>query len=460
MSMFRSLGLFPSRNASPYRGPVARLALEALEVRALLSFQPAVDYGLGALNSPNHIAAADFNHDRVPDLVTADGLDRSISVLLGNGDGTFQEAASYFALWAPYFVATGDFDRDGNVDLVTANLKGEGTRSVTIWRGQGDGTFQESGDYAAATVPSGIVADDFNNDGALDVAVMGGLELSVLLGTGDGALQSAVSYDAGNTKFGVAVGDFNEDGNKDLATANWFGETVSLLLGRGDGSFDTPVAFPAKLYAWGVAVGDFDRDGNQDLAVPNLRSADLSVFLGSGDGTLQPRTDYTVGPQDSNPQSVAVADFNKDGREDLVVNNSLLGVSVLLGVGNGTFRAPLHFGAGDDPRYVAAADFNSDSFQDMAVTNFGSQSVSVLLNDGRWRRPILMPDPTPPGTPDVPTPAPSTPLRPSEDAVVFVADGGDENKDITRVRPSRRSLPPFSNDRPLSGFAEAWNMLA
>ena len=352
----------------------------------------------------------------MPDLVTANGLDRTLSVLLGEGDGTFQPARSDLAFWAPYFVAAGDFDRDGNVDLVTANLAGEGGRGVTMWLGKGDGTFQEAGDFPAATTPSGIASADFNHDRGLDVAVMGGQQLSILLGNGDGSFQAAIPHHAGRTTFGVAAGDFNEDGIPDLATANWFDESVSLLLGQGDGSFHGPVSFPAKLYAWGAAVGDFDLDGNQDLAVPNLRSADLSVFPGQGDGTLRTRTDYAVGPPNSSPQSIAVADFNNDGRLDLVVNNHLLGVSVLLGSGNGTFQPPLHFAAGDGPRYVAVADYNADGFQDMAVTNFGSQSVSVLLNDARWPTPPpspgLVESLAPSGIPFAPMPFPAVSLQP------------------------------------------------
>lgn len=364
--------------------------LELLEARTVPSFLPAVHYDLGPFTSPNHIASGDFNGDGTLDLVTANGLNRSFSVLLGNRGGTFQSARNEFALWAPYFVVAGHLDGDGRLDLVTTNLAGDVERAITVWRGRGDGTFQEDRDYAAARTPSGLVAGDFNNDGRLDVAVMGALELSVLVGNGDGTFQAARNLYAGRTTFGVAVGDFNNDGNQDLATANWFDDSVSVLLGNGDGSFQNPVAYAAVRYAWGVVVGDFNGDRHQDLAVPNLRSADLSVFLGNGDGTFRPRVDYRVGPDGSNPQSVSIGDFNGDGRQDLVVNNSLLGVSVLLGTGDGSFQGPLHYAAGMNPRHVAVEDFNGDGFVDLAVTNFESHSVSVLLNDADWGQPALI----------------------------------------------------------------------
>jgi hypothetical protein len=206
------------------------------------SFAPHVDYPVGA--DPAWMLTADLNLDGKLDLVTANAGDDNISVLLGKGDGTFQSATNYVLTGGanPYQVAVGDFNHDGKPDLAVADFN---TNTISILMGNGDGTFQPHVEYPTTSFPFGIVVGDFNGDGALDLAVtdlpatnancfVSGSEcpgtLSLLFGNGDGTFQPHVDYPVGLSPVGLAEADLNGDGGADLAVANSESGTVSLLL--------------------------------------------------------------------------------------------------------------------------------------------------------------------------------------------------------------------------------------
>src|SRR5206468_2887014 len=179
----------------------------------------------------------------------------------------------------------------------------------------------------------------------------------------------------------VAAADFNRDGPADLAAADSNSNTVSVLLGNGDGTFQTARNVVAGSGPSSAAVGDFNGDGSADLAVTAYYSNLVSVLLGNGDGTFQAPRVYGVG--NTGPWWLAVGDFNRDGIQDLAVadyhSNTPSTASVLLGNGDGTFRAALTFGVGAGAAYIAAADFNGDGLLDLAVANYGSNLTPVLF---------------------------------------------------------------------------------
>ena len=333
-----------AKSGSPFVDLLMTLSLQILILAGSaqaqnVSFLVSGQFGAGP--DPVSVTVGDFNGDGIQDLAVAnhetyDGPD-GISVLLGNGDGTFQEAINFGSGGnVASFVAVGDFNGDGVQDLVVAN----------------------SGDFDSGNV-------------------------SVLLGNGDGTLQTARSLGAGSNPFSVAVGDFNGDGVQDLAITNGGSAHVSVLLGNGDGTFQAAVNFGVGIRPAVVTVGDFNGDGIQDLAVANNGSNNLSVLLGNGDGTFQVAVNFGAG---GSPLSVAVADFNGDGVQDLAVaNEGSNNVSVLLGNGDGTFQAAVNFGAGVNPISVAVGDFNGDGRPDLAVANdfFGIDPglVTVLINN-------------------------------------------------------------------------------
>ncbi len=356
------------------------LTLEALEARNLLSFLPPADFGAG--QAPRSVAVGDFNGDGVADLAIADEANGSVSILLGNGDGSFQPAGSYATGTQAQSVAVGDFNGDGIPDLAVANW-GNGTVSVLL--GNGDGTFQSAVNYAVGLNPHDVAVGDVNGDGNLDLVVAnyGSNSVDVLLGNGDGTFQNAMHFGTDRNPHGLAIGDFNGDGNLDLAVANNGSNTVSILLGNGDGTFSNPVQYVAGLAPTSVAVGDFQDNGVLDLVVTDIQSSSVSVLLGNGDGTFQSPVSYNSGL--NTPCSVVVGDFNQDGALDLAVaNQGSNTVSVLLGNNDGTFRPAENYRAGVGSWSLAVGDFNGDGYSDLAVADSASNNVSVLVNDGQW----------------------------------------------------------------------------
>ena len=381
--------------------------------------------GLGA----NAVLLSDVNGDGNLDLVVANGYsddtrtNGSVSVLLGNGDGTFQQAVSYGSGGIDAVSVTiGDVNGDGKLDLAVANQcvdVGCANGSVAVLLGNGDGTFQPAVSYSSGAAYSEAVAiADVNRDGVPDVLVANQCvdntcasgEVSVLLGNGDGTLQPAVSYGSGGkTTNSLAVGDVNGDGNPDLVTGNSCASsnnctsgTVAVLLGNGDGTFQAAVSYGSGGEATdSVAIADVNGDGKPDLMVANqcvtssnCTSGTVAVLIGNGDGTFQPALSYGSGGQTA--YSVAVGDINGDGKPDLIVANQCPSsdncantVGVLLGNGDGTFQSAVSYGAGgSQAASVAIGDINGDGKVDLVVANQCASSrcatgtVGVLLGNG------------------------------------------------------------------------------
>ena len=255
----------------------------------------------------------------------------------------------------------------------------------------GDGTFGAHTDLAAGNGPASTTIGDFNSDGFADLAAANTPDgdVSVMLGAGDGSFGAKTDFLAGGTADAVAAGDFNADGAEDLAVANRNVDKVSILFGADSGSFGVPTSFATGNGPVAIAIGDFNADRVEDLALSNFDGSptpaegSVSVLLGVGNGTFGPKTDYEV---DFPTPSVAVGDFNADGFDDLVTANEYNGrtVSVLLndGDGDGSFADDTLFQVGIAPRGVAVGDFNSDGSDDLAVTSSFEGFVSVLLGTG------------------------------------------------------------------------------
>src|SRR5438876_796187 len=244
----------------------------------------------------------------------------------------------------------------------------------------------------AGSNPTSAAVGDFNGDGKVDLAVAnsgasnGVASVSVLLGRSDGTFNPAVNYSGGFGSLSLAVGDFNRDGKLDLVEANFSTGNVTILLGNGNGTFQAPRSYGTNGAPTSVAVGDFNRDGKLDLVVANLvnnsgGAGSMGVLLGNGDGTFQPVVNYGLG---SNPDSVAIGDFNGDGKLDLAVANSggygnPASMKLLLGNGNGTFQPALEFvGAGSpNPSSLAVGDFIGHGRLDVAVAD--GSTVATLL---------------------------------------------------------------------------------
>jgi hypothetical protein len=394
------------------------------------TFQPAVSYSSGGVYS-EAVVVADVNRDGVPDVLVANQcIDNScasgeVSVLLGNGDGTFQPAVSYGSGGkTTNSLAVGDANGDGNPDLMVVNSCASSNDctqgTVAVLLGNGDGTFQPAVSYGSGgEAADSVVIADVNSDGKLDLMVANQCASSsnctsgtvaVLIGNGDGTFQPASGYGSGGpTAYSVAVGDINGDGKTDLIVANQCASTgncantVGVLLGNGDGTFQSALNYGAGgSQASSVAIGDVNGDGKADLVVANqcassssCAAGSVGVLLGNGNATFQARVSYQTGGSQAN--STAVADLNGDGNPDLIVANQCAdfncatgSVSVLLGNGDATFHAPVSYQTGGwQADSVAVGDVNGDGIPDLIVANQCVSSgsctngtVAVLAGNG------------------------------------------------------------------------------
>jgi hypothetical protein len=335
---------------------------------------------------PNAIAAADFNGDGKLDLAVVDSTSNSVSILLGNGDGTFQPPQDYATAPGPNAVAAADFNMDGNMDLAVASSD---SNVVSILLGNGDGTFQPHVRQPVAR-PGSLSAADLNGDGKPDLAVTGypvaggsskGAVPAVLLGNGDGTFQPPVSYGPGGLC--IATGDFNGDGVPDLAVGvdNGSYGGVTIMLGKGGGLFTPPPPhYQVLAKPIVMAAGDLNGDGKADLAVADQDSNAVSILLNDGAGGFRAKVDYAVLEQ---PSYLALGDFNGDGKPDLVVTDTAsYAFSILFGNGDGTFRPSVNYGLGLKPESVVVADFNRDGKLDLAIGTGVPNKIIVLLGNG------------------------------------------------------------------------------
>ena len=335
--------------------------------------------------NPSDVVLVDVNKDGNPDVLTANNGAGTASVLLGVGDGTFGAATPFVAGTQPFSLAVGDINHDGNPDMTVAN---QGSNDVTILLGNGAGSFSAAtgSPHAVGAGPRYMAIGDANRDGHLDLAVASftGGKVSLLLGDGAGGFgaDNPILTAAGASD--VSMGDLNNDGKPDMAVSNNTVGTISALLNTTPVSttlsMATAVNYAVGTNPYSVAIGDTNNDGKQDMAVANYASGFVSILSGVGDGTFNAAVNYTAG---TSPIFVALGDINNDGKLDLSVANYSSGnVSVLLGVGNGTFNAAVNYAAGTNPYSVTIGDVNNDGKPDMAVTNFTSNNISILLGVG------------------------------------------------------------------------------
>jgi len=411
------------------------------------TFQAPVTYTLSAYSE--QVITADFNGDGKADLAVANSStyggtgteNGNISVLLGNGDGTFQSPKAFQAGAGPASLAVGDLNGDGKLDLATVD---QWSNTVTVLFGNGDGTFQAFVPYSLGTSHAATVAvASLRKNGTADLVVTcDDVTVRVLLGNGDGTFQSPQSY---GTRAGTFLGppiiaDFNGDGNLDIAFADGAG-MAGVLLGNGDGTFGTELVFGTGNSPSSVVAADFNGDGKLDLATADGWGNTVTILFGNGDGTFQARNDY---PLPGSLTATALADLNDDGKLDVAVVTpcgttsgcSAGTVSILAGNGDTTFGVPNVFASGSGASSIAVGDFNKDGTLDLVTGNYfvseypyeGSNlfGMSVLLGNGDGTFQTHMDSPG--GQTDD--------LGYSEGASIAVADlNGDSNLDVVATGP-------------------------
>jgi uncharacterized protein (TIGR03437 family) len=363
--------------------------LLAMAAAGRAQFIPAPNSPFPGGMSPISVAVADFNGDSHLDIAIA-SQSGSVSVLLGDGTGNFSAAprATNIQIGTGSsilsFIVARDLNNDNRQDLAIANIS---SGNVTVLLGNGDGSFTPAphSPFAVGTNPNSIAVGDFNGDSIPDLAVanLGSRNVTILLGslTGQFTPSATSPLPAGNGPSSIAEGDFNNDGIADLAISNQLDNTVTLLLGKGGASF---VSAPASPFAAGaspgfVAVVDFNGDNNPDLAIANIDGNTITVLFGNGAGGFTPGASASA----NSPVAIAIADFNGDYLPDIAVaDQNTNNISVLLGSGTGGFKGASNspFAAGTSPRAIALGDFNEDGRPDLAIADLSGASITVLLN--------------------------------------------------------------------------------
>jgi hypothetical protein len=332
--------------------------------------------------TPDGLAAADFNGDGALDFVVANRNSTTTDIFLGLGGGRFGPSSGFEAGMFQTGLAAADFNGDGRPDIALG-----GTFGVASWTGAGDGTFQLAQTLPANLFTSWMTAGDFTGDGALDVAVTDFTQGQVILFEGDGRgefVRHASVGTADEPTF-VAAADFDRDGKLDLVVVDPGGDDVHLLLGTGSGTFPVVHLYGLMFDPTIAAVADFDGDGNLDVAVNDMGG--IGVLLGDGAGGLRlgPRV-----PSASGVVWLTSADLNGDGIADLVAGIVTNGIGsgnglvrIFVGNGDGTFRAGQTIPIGTLPQATVAADLNADGHPDLAVTDYSESTLTILLwNDG------------------------------------------------------------------------------
>ena len=362
------------------------------------TFRPRTDFPVGV--QAQAVAAGDFNSDGKVDLVvTLNSPQFSLALLAGTGTGTFN-APIFFpntsGFDSPAIAAT-DLNRDGKLDLVVMHTIAcftapcRAARSVTILLGNGNGTFQTPSEIDVGTGPMAMAIGDFNRDGIKDVAIGGGnTELSILLGVGNGTFvrQPVVTLVPGGDLFSacndIAVGDLNRDSIPDLVVPLGNGEGNAILIGNGNGTFQvrSRIQIDETFAPLHVAVADYNRDGLLDIArtMGDGTNGLLQILRGNGDGTFQAPNRYLVPPPGSSVGCLVIiaGDWNSDAKPDIafVVGGASAALDVLT---NTTGGVPPSLGVASLSLNPAAVTGGNSSTGTVTLTGVAPAATTVAI---------------------------------------------------------------------------------
>ena len=341
--------------------------------------------------TPYGVATGDFNRDGYPDVVVTSHGGTTASVLINRGAGVFTPGYICTVGTAPWGVAVGDFNVDGYDDFAVAN---EDSDNVSVCLNNRDGTFAPAANYTVGDGPRGIAAGDFDNDGLIDLVVANAAEssVSVLIDDPAGVFTASqpVAVDPNVSPTGIVLGDFDGDGLLDVATANPVGTngSVSILVRDDQGGLSLQPSVTTDKGTISITAGDFNDDGDLDLATANTLPSSfpldgsINILLGDGTGFFSNFT--TIADYQASVRGITSADFNLDGLLDLAIVFDGDKFGLLAGNGDGNFvKAPEsvpEVETGLTPWAVATADFDDDGKPDLVTADSGGNTVSILLN--------------------------------------------------------------------------------
>ena len=344
--------------------------------------------------NPTTVNPIDLNQDGITDLITTNIGSNTLSILMGNGDGTFRDQIQLHVCKEPRSMAVGLFNRDQYPDVVLAC---SGSDEIAVLFGRADGKLDEGPQYPVHRTPVAITSGDVNGDQVLDLVVaLRNDKIKVFLGTGTGEFQHGAQYEYGDTPTSVALADLNGDGKIDLAVTNGgpMSNATSIWVGNGDGTFRGPTDYRSGKRPLGVSFADFNNDRVRDLLVINGERDSFTTFLGKGNATFQAGRDSGA---DAGPNFGLARDFNGDGRADVaIVNIQSNDLSILFGRGDGTFEyPPKNYRTKAGPFAVAVYPVTTKEIEEpgLVTADNGNGSVSVFLHRGlkSVRAPVSVP---------------------------------------------------------------------
>ncbi len=343
------------------------------------------------------VTLADFNQDGTLDLAVAginssgSGGTSSLVVYFNNGDGVFSSSNALTFQGSATALAAGDINNDGALDIVLANSPSSSFGTVTLLINNGFGTFNVAGNLSVGGQPRAVAVADFNGDGTQDIVTVNtNATGSTLYNSGGGSFLIASNFTitTNSSSFfqvSLAIGDLNNDNRPDLVVAGGDSNVFyTLLNASGVFTSSTPTTFQSfDFRVRSIAIGQVIGDGNLDVVVAGGGTfsdsiSATAVLAGNGAGTFN-AANAVLSPTGTLPLSVNIADFNGDGRNDLVTTNSTSNdVSVLLNNGSDRF-GPDAFPTNSAPGVIVAADFNGDGNLDTATASTQSVNGNNLL---------------------------------------------------------------------------------
>ena len=347
--------------------------------------------------SPGSVETADFNHDKFPDIAVASESDSSVTILLGNGKGSFKNAqqSPFFTGPQPNDISIRDFNKDGNSDLAIANHE---RKYLTVLLGSGTGNFSHApgSPFPTVGIPHvhGVAAGDFNKDGRWDLATdsWGNDNVEILFGGNQGLFKPATAFvKVGKRPYQrLRAADLNADGIDDIVTTNTEGNNVTVLLSDGKQNFRevTGSPFPCGDNPFGIAIGDINADGKPDLAIINSPGSmgegkgknGLTILLNDGTGkfTTMKGCPYKAG---NIPNRIAIGDVNGDGVNDIVTSDTdSNNIYLFLMNKNEAVQSESVITVGNNPKGIAIADLDANGKDDIVVSNNMDNDISVILS--------------------------------------------------------------------------------
>jgi hypothetical protein len=344
--------------------------------------------GSGTLNSGTNITVGNpfyfylevgkFDNDNFNDILVA-GL-TEVHFLSGNNNGTFDPSITYGMGGYASEIIADDFDDNGELDIFISNESGG---SVSLRSGNGNGTFGTLTPSSAKGEPIDAAAADFDNDGILDIvtANYGNDNISFLKGVGNGKFGPNMLNTFG-TPYALASGDVNNDGNVDIATAESFPGGLSFMMGLGDGTFEETIALVSNLSFEDVAIMDLNNDNFDDI-IGMYASSQLGVHISNGNGTFDPEVIYTAGSGAGGDREIHIADIDNDGDNDILgVYNQDDAFSIRKNNGNGTFASEVSYATADMPYDITTGDYDGDGYQDVFIALYNTNSIGYFANNG------------------------------------------------------------------------------